>query len=364
MEEKTITVAYVIDSLSFGGAERQLRLLVPALPERFKPVVISLSEEIRPFGSELLSGGIEVIALKRRHNAEVRRLWQTARIIRARRADIVHGFLDASNAYAFVAGRALGKPVMLSFQSSALRVTGVMGSALSAMMRRADSVLVNSKAGAEYLRRRVGVSDHRILRIPNWIDPESAGPARDVPRPGAPPIIGFVGRFEPPKRLDLLVDVFEKVAAIVPDARLVLQGDGSERGSIERRVARSNLSGRVEFVPADPEVGRTLARLHAFVMTSAFEGLPNSAIEALSRGVPIVSTPVGDLGELVIEGKTGAFFDSEEPGAMAAKLAGVLADRALMENAAILGPRLVEEKFSIHRAVKRLTEEYEALIGR
>ena len=364
MAGKELTVAYVIGSLSFGGAERQLRLLVPALPERFKPVVISLSEAIHPFGSELRSLGVEVIALKRRHNVEPRRLWQTARIIRARKADIVHGFLDSSNPYAFLAGRSLGKPVMLCLQSNTLQLTGVRGAAMSVMLRRSDSVLVNSKAGAEHLRRSIGVSERRILHIPNWIDPKAAGPARDVPAPGSAPTIGFVGRFEPPKRLGLLVDVFERVSAIVPDARLVLQGDGSERASIERRVERSNLAGCVELVAADPEVGRTLRRLHVFVMTSAFEGLPNAAIEALSLGIPIVSTRVGDLGELVIEGKTGAFFDSEDPGAMAAKLAEVLADRTLILNAAELGPKLVEEKFSIHRAVTRLTDAYLALIDR
>ena len=118
MAGKELTVAYVIGSLSFGGAERQLRLLVPALPERFKPVVISLSEAIHPFGSELRSLGVEVIALKRRHNVEPRRLWQTARIIRARKADIVHGFLDSSNPYAFLAGRSLGKPSCSVFKAT------------------------------------------------------------------------------------------------------------------------------------------------------------------------------------------------------------------------------------------------------
>jgi glycosyltransferase involved in cell wall biosynthesis len=164
--------------------------------------------------------------------------------------------------------------------------------------------------------------------------------------------------------LDLLLDVFERVWELIPEARLVLQGDGSERGSIARRVERSSHSDRVEFVPANPDVGGTLRRLHVFVMTSAFEGLPNSAIEALARGIPIVSTRVGDLEELVVEGKTGTFFEGDDPGSMGEKLARALGDRALLENAAAIGPRLVEEKFSIRRAVGRLTDAYLALAGR
>ena len=365
MEKHATPIAFLIDSLSFGGAERQLSLLVRALPEPFKPVVISLSGDIDPFGKELQSRGIDVVAIERRSHVDLRRLREAARVIRARKADIVHGFLDAANAYAFVSGRVLRKPVVLSLRNEVLRLSGAKGTALSWMLRHADRILVNSHNGADFLRNRIGVLERNIVHIPNWVDPDRVGRVRDIPPPGAAATaIGFVGRFAKQKRVDLLVEAFHAVRRRVPDARLILMGDGAERGEIVTRVERLGLTPYVEFVAPNPDVDATLRRIDVFVLTSAFEGLPNAAIEALSMGIPVVSTAVGDIGELIIPGKTGALFENDRPDSMADTLVRVLADRSLLENAARFGPKLVEERFSLSRAVERLTAVYRSLLVR
>jgi glycosyltransferase involved in cell wall biosynthesis len=138
-------------------------------------------------------------------------------------------------------------------------------------------------------------------------------------------------------------------------------GEGPEQRDIARLVESSNLTDRVEFVPAGPDIDATLRRFHVFVMTSSVEGLPNAAIESLAAGVPVVSTKVGDMTELVVEGKTGALFESDVPDSMAATLSRALLDRALLESAAAAGPKLVEERFSLKRAVKELSDVYRAL---
>ncbi len=364
MGKNSLTIAYLIDSLSYGGAERQLDLLVRALPPTITSVIISLSGDVDPFGTALRANGFDVVAIERRSHVDVKRLWEAIRAIRSRGAGLVHGFLDAANAYAYASARTLRLPVMLSLQSEVLRVPGARGTVLSMMLRRADRVLVNSRAGAEVLQTRIGVSEGRILHIPNWIDPARLGGPRVLPSPGSPATIGFVGRFAPAKRLTLLVEVFHHLLRFIPDAKLVLQGDGSEHAAVVESVERLGLRGRVEFVPPDPDVAGTLRRIHVFVLTSAFEGLPNAAIEALSMGVPIIATDVGDLRELIVDGKTGTFFRNEDPHSMAETLAGVLADRALIENALAAGPRLIQEKFSLSRAVDRLTSDYASLVDR
>jgi glycosyltransferase involved in cell wall biosynthesis len=364
MGRNTLTIAYLIDSLAYGGAERQLDLLVRALPPTITPVVISLSRDIDPFGTALRESGFDVVVIQRRSYFDVKRLWEAVRAIRSRGACLVHGFLDAANAYAYLAGRALHLPVMLSMQSEVLRARGAKGAALSMMLRRSERVLVNSRSGADLLQTGIGVSQSRILHIPNWIDPARLGGPRPLPSPGSPATVGFVGRFAPAKRLTLLIEVFHRLLRVVPDARLILQGDGRERSAVVALVERLGLGPRVELVPPSPDVAGTLRRIHVFALTSAFEGLPNAAIEALSMGVPIVATDVGDLRELVLDGRTGRFFRSEDPESMAEILAGALADRALMESTLVAGPRLVEEKFSLTRAVIRLTAEYAALVAR
>jgi glycosyltransferase involved in cell wall biosynthesis len=358
-----IKIAYIIDSLSFGGAERQLSLLVRALPDPFSPLVISLSEEIHPFGEQLRSDGIDVIALPRHSGIDVLRLSGTVRALHSHRADIVHGFLDAANAYAFTSGRFLRKPVVLSLRNELLRVRGARATVLTWMLRHAARVLVNSSSGAEHLRTAVGVDEQKILHIPNWIDPKRMGHVREIPPPGTPPTIGFVGRFARQKRLDILLDSFKQVLDTMPDARLILMGGGSEHGMVTTRIRDLGIAGRVEIIEPNPDVDATLRQLHIFVMTSDFEGLPNAAMEALSMGIPIVSTPVGDIRELVVEGQTGMYLDKNDPGSVSDTLVRALTDRTLLERSLTAGPKLIEEKFSLARAVERLSAVYHEILG-
>ncbi len=196
MDKHTTRIAFLIDSLSFGGAEKQLSLLVRALPAPFEPLVISLSRNIDPFGKELQSRGIEVVAIERRGHADLRRLVEAARVIRERKADIVHGFLDAANTYAFVSGRALRKRVVLSLRNEILRLPGARGAALSWMLRHADRVLVNSRSGAAFLKNDVRVPEENIVHIPNWIEPDRIGRVRALPPAGtSATVFGFGGRF-------------------------------------------------------------------------------------------------------------------------------------------------------------------------
>lgn len=358
-----IKIAFIIDSLSFGGAERQLSLLVRALPDPFSPVVISLSDDIHPFGDELRADGIEVAALPRHSGLDVVRLSGTIRALREHRAALVHGFLDAANAYAFAAGRFLRKPVVLSLRNEILRVRGARAAALTWMLRHAEQVLVNSRAGAGHLQKDIGVDPHKILHIPNWIDPERTGRVRDIPPPGTPPTMGFVGRFAKQKRLDILLDSFALVLRTMSDARLILMGGGTEMEMVTARIRDLGIGKNVEIVEPSPDVDATLRRLHLFVMTSDFEGLPNSAMEALSMGIPLVSTSVGDVRELIVEGETGTFFDRVDPESMAATLVRAVSDKGLLERSLTAGPELVGKKFSLDRAVERLTAVYSEILG-
>ncbi|MEJ2722269.1 MAG: glycosyltransferase [bacterium] len=298
-------IAYVIDSLSFGGAERQVSILARSLPSHYRPLVVSLAERLDPFGNDLRERGIDVAALPRRCHNDIGRLWHLTGLLKRAGVGVVHGWLDAANAYAYPAGRMLRLPVVLSLRNEILRVSGGKASVLAWMLRHADGVLVNSKKGKTYLESIVRVNPRKILHVGNWVDPESRPGVRDIPGTDEPPTIGFVGRFAKQKRLPLLLAAFRQVHDLVPGSRLILMGGGSERDALVRRAAHLGIENRVEFVDPDPDVGRTLRRIHVFALPSAFEGLPNAAIEAMAMGIPVIATRVGDLEDLIVEGNTG-----------------------------------------------------------
>jgi glycosyltransferase involved in cell wall biosynthesis len=356
-----MTIAYVIDDLSYGGAQKQLSILARSLPSGYRPLVVSMSAHTEPFGTILRSAGVDVVSVTRGSSIEVRRLLSVRAAIRDGGADVVHGFLDAANAYAFLAARLLRRPVVLSLRNERLRLSGMRAVALRAMLRRAERVLVNSVAGRQLLTSDIGVSERKVLYVKNWIEPAHL----ELPSAGAPQgdtlVIGNVGRFAAQKRLHLLIEAFCLLQEQMPDTRLLLMGDGIERESLVRRAERLGLRESVEFVEPGVDVAATLARMHCFVLPSAFEGLPNSALEALAMGVPVVASRAGDIGDLIVEGKTGTLIDDDSPRGIAAAIERVLCDRLLIESARTEGPRLIAAGYSIDAALRQLLPVYDDL---
>ncbi len=356
-------IAYVIDDLAYGGAQRQLSLLVRALPDGYVPIVVSMSGNVHPFADAMRQDGVRVVSLPRRTNNDVGRLWGLGRTLKESGADLVHGFLDAANVYAYLSARTLRRPVVLSFQSDRLRLTGVRARVLAWTLRRADRVLVNSRAGRQLLLETINVSPSRVEYIPNWSQCGD-GDARPLPAENGDKVIGSIGRFAPPKRLHLLIEAFGDVHRRVPAARLVLMGSGPEKDSLVRRVEQLELERWVEFLEPRLDVAGVLRRFHCFVLSSGYEGLPNAAIEALAEGVPVIATPSGDVSDLIIDGKTGTLVNGDQAGALADAIVRVLSDTELLRNARTCGPELVRRKFSMSAALDRLLPVYDSLVGR
>lgn len=361
MNEPQHTIAFVIDGLSFGGAEKQVAILARSLPKAYRPIVISLSNRLDPYGDDLMARGIDVIALPRRSHNDLKRLWGLKRILKDSNARIVHGWLDAANAYAYTAGRMLGRPVILSLRNELLCMSGGKASVLAWMLRHCDGVLVNSRAGEVFMDTKIRVERDKIIHIGNWVDPDKIVTARTISNPSERPTIGFVGRFAKQKRLHLLVAAFAGVLKRIPRARLILMGDGDERDALADQSTELGIEEHVEFVAQGTNVEETMRRFHVLALTSAFEGMPNVAIEALALGIPVISTRVGGVDQLILEGKTGLFFSNDTPETISETLVRALSDHGLLETAMTSGPKLVESKCSIESALTHLLPVYDRL---
>jgi len=351
-------VAYFIDELRLGGATRQLVVLARALRPAVEPLVYCLSRRSEPLASELRDADIPVTAFERRLRWDPRFVSQLTRRLRDDGVDMVHGWLEASNAYAYLAARPPGLPVAFSLQSDHLKIGGIRGRAIDWMTRRALAVTVNSRAGYDFLVKRMGLPADRVTLVPNWLGVDIR------PRDGAapnPPVVAMLGRLVEMKRADLLIDALSLMRDRGSDARLEIVGDGPARPALEAQVAAAGLADRVTFAGMQMDVTSTLARARCVVIPSEFEGLPNTAVEALAAGLPIVARPVGDLPDLVREGETGRLVHEGSAPALAEALTGVLGDGALAEAARRAGPALVEERFSIAAAIDILVPLYEGL---
>lgn len=143
-----------------------------------------------------------------------------------------------------------------------------------------------------------GLDPRRVHYVPNGIDlGRFAGTARD---PGDVPIIGTVAGLRAEKNVSRLLRAFRHVAAAMP-ARLVIVGDGPERGALAALSEQLGLASRVEFVGQIDEPAPFYRLFDIFALSSDTEQMPLSVIEAMASGLPIAATDVGDVMAMVAE---------------------------------------------------------------
>ncbi|RMH04093.1 MAG: glycosyltransferase [Planctomycetota bacterium] len=170
------------------------------------------------------------------------------------------------------------------------------------------------------------------------------------------PLAFFAGRFEAQKDPMLLLRAWRALPASAARAQLVLAGEGSFGDEMRAFVAAEGLADRVHFAGAlgQREVARWLNAADAFVMSSAFEGMPLAMIEALACGTPVASTRIGEAPRLVRRPEQGRLVAERDPAALAGAIAEVLAaprDRAAcLEAARPFTPRAVLEP--VYRAIR------------
>ena len=188
------------------------------------------------------------------------------------------------------------------------------------LIAECDIIITMGTRAAVFMRER-GVSAE-IHVIPGGLDtleyaPTDRTTTRDVV---------FVGRLAPIKRLDLLLAAIALVKRGIPDVRVSIVGDGPLRGSLEQMVNQMGLAGNVVFEGHRSDVSSILAEARIFVLTSDTEGVSLSVMEALACGVPAVVSNVGDLGDIVDDGRNGFLVDGRTAEAFAARISEMLAD--------------------------------------
>ena len=136
-------------------------------------------------------------------------------------------------------------------------------------------------------------------------------PARKTKLPDKPFIFGTVACFKPQKNLFDLLKAFEIVQKSNNDTRLEIIGDGLQRNAIETWIKERKLEKNIILHGWQNEVAAIMSSWHAFVLTSLWEGLPCSVVEARMLGLPVVSYNVGGISDVIKNGKNGFLI---EPG--------------------------------------------------
>ncbi len=179
------------------------------------------------------------------------------------------------------------------------------------------------------------------------------------------PVAVCVGRMVPRKGQDTLVRGWPRVLDEVPDARLLLVGDGPHRSTVERLVSRSGVSGSVLLTGAVPwgEMPAYIDAGDVFAMPSRtrrfgleVEALGIVALEAAACGLPVLVGRSGGAPDTVVDGETGSMVDARDETALAGSLISLLQDREARLRMGAAGRRRVSADWTWHRAAVRLQD--------
>jgi glycosyltransferase involved in cell wall biosynthesis len=176
-------------------------------------------------------------------------------------------------------------------------------------------------------------------------------------------VLTHVGRFAPPKNHALLIEAFAQVRSDAP-LYLLLVGGGELENAVRQQVAALGLQERVRFLGVRADVADILRASDVFVLSSRVEGNPMSVMEAMAAGLPVVSTAVGGVPELVREGETGLLVPSEDAGALAQAMQALVDDPVRRQAMGAAARQHAIAHFDIRHTVRMYEELYERLLAR
>ena len=371
-------VAHVVHHFGTGGLENGLVHLINGTPPgRYRHALVCLADAT-DFVRRIHQPGVELIQLHRRAGQDWAVLARLGRTLRALRPAIVHtrnlSALEGQIPAALVSGarRVHGEHGRDVFDlAGANRKYNLLRRAIRPLVHRYVPV---SRDLAEWLERRIGVEPERIRQIYNGVDPLRFSP-RQGARPNlAPPgflpdpalVVGTVGRLAGVKDQATLLDAFACATSgdAIPQARLVLVGDGPLRKDLEGRARALGIAGRVWFAGDRADVNDLMRLFDLFALPSLGEGISNTVLEAMASGLPVIATRVGGNPELVREGSTGVLVPPGDPEALGAQIARLLADADLRRGLGRAARERIIQGFSWERCVEQYLGVYDELLGR
>ncbi|OEU85142.1 glycosyl transferase [Streptomyces abyssalis] len=369
-------VAHIITGLGVGGAEQQLRLMLRHLPARCDVFTLTAPGSV---AEGILADGHRVTHLGMSGNLDATVMPLLVHLLREGRYDLVHTHLYRACLYGRLAARLAGVRAVVATEHS-LGDDSIEGRPLTlgvralylASERLGSATVAVSDTVAKRLRRW-GVPAARLHTVPNGIDArrfrfDPAARAATRRRLGIPEdtfVVGGVGRLVPGKHFETLV----RAVAVLPDARLLLAGDGPERDTLHGIASalgaldRIHMLGECDGTVAPSgggswQVPDLLSAMDVFVSPSSDEAFGLAVLEALAAGLPALHVTCPAIDDLPSEQAPGA----RRIGTGVPELTALLCEYQKAGPVRLPVPAVVD-RYDIARSAERLMAVYHAATG-
>lgn len=368
---KRIRVVELLATGTSGGAQEHVYNLVTRLDRsRYDVSVLSLSNG--PAVRRLERTGISVCVLDEMDDEAA--IEAVAAHLAAVKADVVHNHMYRAEVVGTQAAwrvAALGKrrPLVVGTVHSSRIRSDEDKALIRRLTPEMDHLIAVSSAIVRKLEEE-GREGAPVTLIYNGVDltryaePDICGTLHEeFPIPLGAPIVGVVARLEPEKGHPTLIDAWPAVLAAVPNAHLLIVGEGSTREALEEQVARLGIGASVTFTGRRDDVPAVTAALDVAVLPSYREAQGLSILEAMALYRPVVASAVGGIPEMIEHGRTGLLVPPRDPAALAASIVRLLTDHPYADTLARGGRDLVHDRFCVELMVRAVESIYDEALA-
>jgi len=309
-----------------------------------------------------------------RGEADLLAVWRLRRLVRRGGFDLLH--LHTSHAHtlgvaaAALAGRPRARTVVSRRVDFSIYRHSFLGLNGWKYTRGTDRVVCVSNRIREVLVQdglppaslRVAHSGIDLARLDD-APPGAARIRAEIGIPADAPVIGNVAALAGHKGQRTLVEAAPRVLEAVPEAWILIAGDGALREELERRAEELGVSARVRFLGFRADVPSLLGAFTVFCFPSLLEGLGTSVLDAMAARLPIVASRAGGIPEAVEDGVSGLLVEPGAPGPLADALVSLLRDPDARRRLGAAARARVEALFTVERTVEGTLAVYRELMG-
>ena len=350
-------IVHVVDSMEMGGAETLVSQICRLQRTQGHDVAVYAVAALGTLGERMRADGFHLVSNIGSHLTDS--TLNFYRLFRESRPDVVHIHNPTPTIYASLAAMIAGTASIISTRHSLVAPPHdrVAEAKYSIAARFCDWVVGICDATAENLKNLGTLPHRKIVRIYNGATPLDAPGIEKQPSKSGFTLV-FVGRLQPVKNLSLLLNAFRIALNSVPDLKLWIVGDGTERTALEKLAADLQLSEFVTFWGQQLDVAPFLAAADTFVMSSVSEGLPVSLLQAFSLGLPAIVTDVGGMAEIARSANAGLVVPSQDAPAMTKAMLEMKASETLRTQFATNASSAFKASFNLQTMVDAYMDIY------
>ncbi len=366
-------IAFIIDDLGLGGAQRQLLELVKGLDRsRFQPVLFSLSEQKTALKEEIEKTESPLVLLDQQGKFSFPVLYKLWKGLQNFSPTIVHTYLFTADFYGRIAAKLAGVPILISsIRSTEPNKKRHYIWADRYLATWCDAIIVNAFCIGGLIVVREKIEKSKIFTIHNGVDllrfdlpGENGLFRRSLGIPEGAVVLGTVGRLGPEKDHPTLLEAFSQIRRRGHDAFLLVVGDGTLRSVLVKQAERLGIGPYVRWLGPRNDIPEILRSLDLFLLPSRYEGCPNVVLEAMAAQICVVATAVGGTPEVIRHGETGVLVKPGEAKEMVEAVCALLENPQQILEMGREARRAVSESFSVGRMVEKTESLYKDLLKR